>query len=239
MVKSTHIVSERGTMSTTPSTHLYTLLDRSGSMASIVNDVIGGFNTFIKQQKAEGTDIRVTLVQFDSADPQDVVASGTPIEELVPLTIDTYSPRGGTPLLDATGQLIARAKLNQEVRASNNLPEEDIIFVTITDGEENESSQFNLVQIRNLIAECEAKGWTFVFLSAALDAYGDATGMGMKSGNIQSFDASSDGTAMAFTSLSMNVAQKRKMKRAGLDTADIDFFETKIAEEDRNRKNDN
>jgi hypothetical protein len=43
---------------------------------------------------------------------------------------------------------------------------------------------------------------------------------------------------MAFTSLSMNVAQKRKMKRAGLDTSDIDFFETKIAEEDRNRKED-
>ena len=60
--------------------------------------------------------------------------------------------------------------------------------------------------------------------------------MGMKLGNIQSFEASGDGTAMAFTSLSMNVAQKRKMKRAGLDTSDIDFFETKIAEEDRNRR---
>ena len=218
-------------------THIYVLLDRSGSMSSIANDVIGGYNTFIRQQKKEGTDVRVTLVQFDTENKQDIIAGGVPIDELVDLTSDSYVPRGGTPLLDATGLLIARARTNQELRAQNSLPAEDIVFVTITDGEENESSEYTLSKVKKLIAECEKQGWTFVFLSAALDAYGDAAGMGMKHGNIQAFSASADGTHLAFDSLSTNISKMRAMKRSGTWKQDADFFEEKIAEEER-RKND-
>lgn len=218
-------------------THVYVLLDRSGSMSSIANDVIGGYNTFIREQRKEGSDVRVTLVQFDSMDRQDIIAAGIPIDELVDLTSDSYVPRGGTPLLDATGLLIARARTNQELRAQNSLPSEDIVFVTITDGEENESSEYTLKKVKKLIAECEKQGWTFVFLSAALDAYGDASGMGMKHGNIQAFSASGDGANLAFESLSANVSKMRSMKRTGTWKQDMDFFEEKIAEEER-RKND-
>jgi Mg-chelatase subunit ChlD len=224
-------------MSTTTNTHLYILLDRSGSMSSIANDVIGGFNTFIREQKKEGSDVRVTLVQFDSGDRQEIITAGIPIDELVDLTSDTFIPRGGTPLLDATGLLIARARLTQQIRNENSLPAEDIVFVTITDGEENESSEYSLAKIQNLIKKCEKDGWTFVFLSAALDAYGDASRMGMKSGNIQAFAASADGTNTAFESLSTNVSKFRQMKRAGVQTEDLDFFEDKIAE-DKRKKDD-
>lgn len=224
-------------MTTETNTHIYALLDRSGSMSSIANDVIGGFNTFIREQKKEGSDVRVTLVQFDSLDRQEIVAAGVPIDEMVDLTSDTFVPRGGTPLLDATGLLIARARMNQELRAQNSLPEEDIVFVTITDGEENESSEYTLPQVKKLIEQCEAQGWTFVFLSAALDAYGDASRMGMKGGNIQAFSASSHGADLAFTSLSTNISKLRKEKKAGTWKQDADFFDEKIAEEER-RKND-
>jgi Mg-chelatase subunit ChlD len=139
-------------------------------MASIAGDVIGGFNTFIEEQKNNGADARVTLVQFDSQDPQDILASGVPISELVPLTRENYVPRGGTPLFDATGKLIGHATLDEQDRAANGKDQEDIVFVTITDGEENQSQEFTLERVKNLITHCEARGWAFVFLSAALDA---------------------------------------------------------------------
>lgn len=211
-------------------THLYILLDRSGSMSSIANDVIGGYNTFLREQKKDGADARVTLVQFDSSNPQEVVAAGIPIAEMVELTADTFIPRGSTPLLDATGKLIARARLNEELRQQNSLEAEEIVFVTITDGEENDSSEFTLAKIQKLIKKCEKDGWTFVFLSAALDAYGDAQRMGMKTGNIQAFSASADGANLAFDSLSDNISKIRAMKRMGVDTRDVDVFEEKIAE---------
>lgn len=217
-------------------THLYILLDRSGSMESIARDVIGGYNAFMREQKREGEDVRVTLVQFDSGDRQEVIAAGVPINEIVELTQETFVPRGGTPLLDATGLLIQRARVNQELRAQNSLPEEDVVFVTITDGEENQSSDFTLTQIREMIQECEAKGWTFVFLSAALDAYGDASRMGMKRGNIQAFSATGDGADLAFTSLSASVKKLRAEKRAGTWKDEADFFEEKIAEDERRKK---
>ena len=222
-------------MTTPKNVHIYVLVDRSGSMESIASDVIGGYNAMLRDQKKDGEDARVTFVQFDSQDPQEVVAAGVPIAEMTDLTSTTFVPRGMTPLLDATGQLIARARLNEELRKQNGLPAEDVLFVTITDGDENSSSEYTLSAIQKLIKKCEEDGWTFVFLSAALDAYGDASRMGMKSGNIQAFSASGDGADLAFTSLSGNISKIRAMKRMGVDTSNIDFFEEKIAEEQRRK----
>ncbi len=224
---------------TAKNTHLYILLDRSGSMSSIANDVIGGYNTFLREQKKDGADARVTLVQFDSSDPQEVVAAGVPIVEMVELTADTFLPRGSTPLLDATGKLIARARLNEELRQQNSMDAEEIVFVTITDGEENDSSEFTLAKIQKLIKKCEKDGWTFVFLSAALDAYGDAQRMGLKNGNIQAFSASAEGANLAFDTLSGNISKIRAMKRMGMDTSQIDVFEEKIAEAQRKKDEGN
>ena len=214
-------------------THIYVLLDRSGSMSSIAGDVIGGFNTFIEEQKKNGTDARVTLVQFDSQDPQEVLASGVPIAELVPLTRDNFIPRGGTPLLDATGKLIGRATLDEQDRAAKNQEKEDVVFVTITDGEENQSTEFSLERVKNLITHCEEREWMFVFLSAALDAYQDPDRMGMKMGNIQSFKSDGKGANLAFSSLSKNMSSMRDKRRRGEDVKNADFFEDKEAEDDR------
>lgn len=219
-----------------PSTHIYVLLDRSGSMESIASDVVGGFNQFMKEQAVIGSDVSVTLVQFDSEDPQEIVAAGVPIAEIVPLSLKTFRPRGSTPLFDATARLIGRARLNQELRAANKLATEDIVFVTVTDGLENASVEFTYDQVRQLIALCEKDGWTFVFLSAALDAYGDAQRMGMKMGNIQAFDASGDGATLAFSSLSKNLSSRRMKRASGAEVASDDFFEDKEAEQHRDGK---
>jgi Mg-chelatase subunit ChlD len=216
------------------STHIHILLDRSGSMASIADDVIGGFNTFLKEQQANGPDARLTLVQFDSQDAQDVILSGSPIMDAKPLNSTIYRPRGGTPLLDATGRLIERAMLEEQIRSQNRLPQEDIVFVSITDGEENQSREYTLEQVRNLIAEREAAGWTFVFLSAALDAYGDATKLGIKAGSIQAFMADKGGVDMAMESVSYQMREFREKKRSGIAAEKEDFFgPEKPAEKDR------
>ncbi len=183
-------------------------------MARIADDVIGGFNTFLRQQQQEGPDARLTLVQFDSRDPQHVVLDGAPIAEAAPLTHRLFVPRGGTPLLDATGLLIDRAlraeALEDQQRLQQGLPPEQILFVTLTDGEENQSRLYTLAGIRERIAERTANGWTFLFLSAGPDAYGEAQRMGIAQDRTVSFCADSEGTHSAMEHISRSTLQFRR-----------------------------
>lgn len=220
-------------------THIHILLDRSGSMAAIAPDVIGGFNTFLRDQQANGADARITLVQFDSGNAQEVILAGAPIMEAAPLNSKIFQPRGGTPLLDATGRLIERARMEAELRATNALPKEDIVFVSITDGEENQSREYTLERVRQMIKECEADNWTFVFLSAGLDAYGEAGKMGLGRKGTQAFAASGRSVSMAMHSLSTSMSTHRERFRKGQGADDGGFFaEGKLAEEEL-KKGDN
>ena len=213
-------------------THVAFLLDRSGSMAPLVSDVIGGVNQFLTEQRTQGNDVRVSIVQFDSQDPQEVKVWGAPIAEITDLTTNDFQPRGGTPLLDATGLLIGRVKVDAQARVAAGLAEEDIVFVTVTDGEENQSREFTLAQVKGLVETQTAAGWTFVFLSAGLNAYADAAAMGFDVSNSQAWDRRGDNTRMAFNSVSKGMTNMREKKRRGMAAGNMDFFETgKDAEE--------
>jgi len=202
-------------------------------MAPIANDVIGGFNTFIDEQIRNGADARMTIVQFDSQDPQDVTIWGAPLPEITHLDFLTFVPRGGTPLLDATGLLIGRTMVDQSARIAAGLQAEDIIFVTITDGEENQSREFNLAQIRELIGKRTEEGWAFIYLSAGIDAYADAAQMGIHSGDTQQWKRDGKNARLAFSSTSEAISNMREKKRRMEDTARGTAFETgKHAEED-------
>jgi len=202
-------------------------------MAPITNDVIGGFNTFIDEQIRNGADARITIVQFDSQDPQDVTIWGAPLPEITHLDSQSFVPRGGTPLLDATGLLIGRTMVDQSARIAAGLQAEDIIFVTITDGEENQSHEFNLAQIRELIEKRTQEGWAFIYLSAGLDAYADAAQMGIHSGDTQQWKRDGKNARMAFSSTSDAISNMREKKRRNEDTVRGSAFETgKHAEED-------
>jgi hypothetical protein len=220
----------------TPEVHLYVLLDRSGSMASMADDVIGGFNHLIAEQQANGNDARVTLVQFDSGDPQEVIADSVPIAEMTPLDPATFVPRGATPLLDATGMLLGRAAARAARRDDEGRPAEEILVVSITDGHENASSEYTLTAVRQLIAAHTAAGWTFVFLGAALDVYGEAGGLGYDPRSVQSFVADGAGSSEAFASLSRSTSSKRELIRRAMAHDKGDFFVDKAAEADRRRR---
>lgn len=220
----------------TPDVHLYVLLDRSGSMAAMADDVIGGFNRLLAEQQADGHDARMTLVQFDTMEPQEVIADAVPIAEMLPLDAATFEPRGGTPLLDATGMLLGRAANRASQRKADGLPAEEVLVVSITDGHENASREFTLATVRQLIDAHSAAGWTFVFLGAALDVYGEAGGLGYDPRAVQSWAADGQGSELAFASLSRSTAAKRARVRQRLDDDKGDFFVDKEAEEDRRRR---
>ena len=85
-------------------THIAVILDRTGSMESIRDDTIGGFNAFLNEQKQQPSKATLTLVQFDSQDPYEVIHQVKTIKEVPELTKETYVPRATTPLLDAIGR---------------------------------------------------------------------------------------------------------------------------------------
>ncbi|HLF40028.1 MAG TPA: vWA domain-containing protein, partial [Acidimicrobiia bacterium] len=204
---------------------LYILLDRSGSMESIRDDVIGGFNSFIDEQRAEGPDARLTLVQFDTGDAHEILLDARPIGAVRPLSRRTFVPRGGTPLLDATGLLIARAAVRVEQRRQTGKAPEAVVFVTITDGQENSSAEYDRASILRLVEAKEAEGWSFAFLGAGLDAYAEAGGMGYDTGSVQAFAADGMGAKAAWGSLSRATSEHRRHVRAqGAPPPPGDFF---------------
>lgn len=217
--------------------HIYFLLDRSGSMQSIASDVVGGFNGFLAAQKADGADAVMTLVQFDSQDPHEVLTEATTIADVRDLTAATFMPRGGTPLYDAMGHTIADATIRAEQRRAADLPAEEILFVTFTDGEENQSVEYTRDKIFELVKKREADGWGFAYLGANQDAYAEGGKVGYAAGSTQNFAPDAAGSAAVFASLSGAVVKRRQKMRAGAQYDRADLFEgDKGAEADLQRR---
>ena len=216
-----------------PKLHLYVLLDRSGSMSSMADAVVEGFNTLLAEQQADGPDARLTFVQFDGEDPQEVVVDAIPLAEMAPLSMQQFVPRGSTPLLDSTGRLLGKAI----VRANGVGAAESVVFATITDGHENASTEFELDAIVKTIEERKAAGWTFVFLGADPSAYDEAEKLGYDARSVQQWAADGDGARRAFLSLSEATTARRSKLRRGEALDAGDFFEgKKTADDDRKRR---
>jgi Mg-chelatase subunit ChlD len=189
-------------------TYIAVLLDRSGSMQSIRQDVIGGFNTFIEDQKKAGDNAFLTLVQFDSVGI-DTVLESKPIKDVPALSEATYEPRGGTPLLDALGQTINRtgsalAAIPESVRPDK------VVFVIITDGQENASQTFTKEQIQEMIELQEGTyKWNFVYLGANVNSFDEARMMGMKVDLAANYAPNSAGMKAAYAVASHNIRAYR------------------------------
>jgi len=191
-------------------THITVILDRSGSMESIRDDVIGGFNSFLaEQQTAPGT-ATMTLVQFDTQNPYEVLASFQLIGTIAPLTRDLYVPRASTPLLDAIGRGINDLEATLHKMKEEERPEK-VIFLIVTDGQENSSREFRRAQIAQMISAHEEKGkWQFVYISADLAAIEDAATYGIQARSTMAFDKTGKGTADVFKSVSSRAMYYRR-----------------------------
>ncbi len=223
---------------TTAPLHIYFVLDRSGSMQSIAADVIGGFNSFLAAQQADGADAIMTLIQFDSQDSHDVLTRAAAIGQVSPLTDRTFVPRGGTPLYDAMGHAIADATIRAEQFWASDQAREEVLFVTFTDGQENQSVEYTREKLFELIKRREDDGWTFAYLGANQDAYAEGSKIGYAPGSTQNFAADASGSAAVFASLSHAVTNRRQKLRNGERYDNRDLFEgDKSAEDDLQRRN--
>lgn len=146
------------------------LLDRTGSMGSIANDVIGGFNTFIEGQAKEPGECKFVLTLFDSQSID--VEEFDSVKDVPALTAWSYVPRAATNLLDAIGQTIVH------VQDMDKLPKR-VLFVIYTDGYENASREYRRADIKALIEKKTEQGWDFIFLGADIDAIGEAGSFGV------------------------------------------------------------
>jgi uncharacterized protein YegL len=153
-------------------TEIACVLDRSGSMGSIIDDAIGGFNAMLEEQQKIDKPATMTIVMFDHE--MKVVTENVPIRDVKPFTRQTYVPRGSTALNDAIGSTI-----DSLGSRFTNLPEDkrpgQVLFVILTDGQENSSSHYRHERIAQMVRhQTEQYGWTFLYLSADLDAFAHA-----------------------------------------------------------------
>ncbi len=190
-------------------THITVILDRSGSMSSIRDDIIGGFNHFVDSQKAGSGTATLTLVQFDTQDPYEVIHWFKPMTEVPPLTAKTFVPRASTPLWDAVGRGIEDLERNLSLLAPEAQPEK-VVMVVITDGMENSSRQFRRSQIQKMITEkTEKNQWQFVYLSSDLNAVDEAEKSGFYRRSSMSYDPNTAGVKNMWRSLDMDISKYR------------------------------
>jgi len=179
-------------------TELVFVLDRSGSMASLTTDTIGGYNAMIEKQKKEASDAIVTTVLFD--DKYEKLYDGIDIQKVEPMTDKEYYARGMTALLDAVGKTIASMDEKYSKLPDSLIPEKTL-FVITTDGMENASREYKIDGIKSLIEAHKEKGWEFIFLGANIDAVAVGGSMGISADRSVSYRADKVGTAMNFATV--------------------------------------
>ena len=209
-------LSQEGFMPNTQKTHISVILDRSGSMASIKSDVVGGFNEFLKTQQAAPGECTLTLVQFDSIEPYEVLRDAVPVKDVKPLG-EEYRPRDMTPLYDAGGRGINDTGAKLSAMNESDRPGK-VLFVIITDGLENASREFSAAKVAEMTKhQTEKYGWEFVYLGANQDAMKEGAKFGVQSANSASYDQAKFGMAIRTAGL------KAASYRASSDKADLNW----------------
>lgn len=200
--------------------HIILLVDRSGSMAKIRKDVIGGLNAFLVEQAAQPGACKLTMIQFDSQG-YDYVYMAADLADVRPMTEADFVPRGGTPLYDS----IARAIAEADVRAGAIKTPEVILFAIFTDGEDTSSRNYNREKVFVMIEEHQAKDWTVSLMMANADAYTEAASLGIPAANTQAYLGDGGGTHAVYASFAANTTAMRGTVSKGVTVNSTAFFD--------------
>ena len=188
-------------------TELVFILDRSGSMAGLERDTIGGFNAMIEKQKREQGEAIVSTVIFDNV--SEVIHDRVPLERIKPMTERDYYVRGCTALLDAVGGAIHHIGNVHKYAREEDRPEKTL-FVITTDGMENASRKYSYSRLKEMIERQKEKyGWEFLFLGANIDAAKEAARFGITADRAANYHADSVGTGVIYESVSEAITQVR------------------------------
>jgi hypothetical protein len=192
-------------------TEIVVVLDRSGSMSSIGKATVEGFNKFLDEQKNSDGEAFITLVQFD--DRYEMNYQGLPVKDATPLVLgENFIPRGSTALFDAIGKTIEDLNTDR-----------DVVFVIITDGEENSSKTYKREAIMKMIETQTETGWKFLFLAANQDAIKAGGSIGIKGSSSINYSSNDASTVNVFTNVSMNMSKYRNSKFTAMDLSPESF----------------
>ena len=209
-------------------TELVFILDRSGSMAGLERDTIGGFNAMIKKQKNEPGEALVSTVLFDNECT--VIHDRIDVQHVEPMTDRQYYVRGCTALLDAVGGAIHHIGNVHKYAREEDRPEKTL-FVITTDGMENASRRYSYARVREMIETAKAKyGWEFLFLGANIDAAKEAARFGIGADRAANYHADHKGTHVIYAAVSQTVStfrQAQPMDARWKETIDKDFQQRK------------
>jgi len=188
-------------------TSINVVVDRSGSMRGLVTDTIGGFNQFLKDQKDLPDDAVMTLCTFST--DYTLVHDFVKLADVPELCTKSYSVGGGTALLDALGTTI-----DSVGERLSNMPEEErpskVLFLIITDGEENSSTMFSHKDIKEKIThQKDVYNWDFVFMGANLDAIMAGESIGIVPNMTLNYSATPMGTRSLYDNVSKSVTRYR------------------------------
>ncbi|OAT49571.1 vWA domain-containing protein [Providencia heimbachae] len=179
------------------------ILDKSGSMSGFETDTIGGYNSVLTENRNKSGETYITTVLFN--DKTSMLYNREPIDKVSNLTLEDYSANGYTALLDAIGEGIEKMRENRKITKNNN-----VLFVIITDGQENSSKKYNQAKIKAMIktAETEDK-WDFIFLGANIDAISEAENIGIKGANATGYVQDGTGYDKAYRAVNKAVESKQ------------------------------
>jgi uncharacterized protein YegL len=192
-------------------TELVFILDKSGSMAGLEADTIGGFNAMLKkQQKAEGEAL-VTTALFNHN--YELLHDRINVKGISPITENDYEVGGTTALLDAIGSTIQKI-INVQKRTSEDERADKVLFVITTDGMENASQEYSADKIKKMVQYQKEKfGWEFMFLGANIDAISTAARFGIDEDFAVDYRADEIGTQLNYEVLSEAVSNLRSGKK--------------------------
>ena len=180
-------------------TEIIFVIDKSGSMSNLVDDTIGGFNSFLKRQQEIDGKATLTTILFDSS--WKILHDGVDIREVKPMTTSDYTAGGMTAMLDAIGEVINRVQ-DRHDKLGKERPD-NVLFVITTDGEENSSRKFNKTQIEKMIKhQTNGHGWEFTFLGANMDAVKEAADIGINCDRAVTYDYTEVGTKAVYDTIS-------------------------------------
>lgn len=189
-------------------TEIVFIIDKSGSMAGLEGDTVGGFNSLIeKQKKQEGT-AYISTVLFDNCSK--VLYDRVDVQKIPKMKKADYTPGGCTALLDAVGDAVHHIKNIHKYARAEDVPEHTM-FVIITDGEENASNKYTSDTIKKLIkTQKEECKWEFLFLGANIDAVEVAGNIGISRERAVKYKCDSEGTKLNYSVLSHAISSVRE-----------------------------